>query len=344
MKTASPYLLIILSLLTLLATSSCGKKNAFKLDAKLANLQPDEVRVIYQNDSGIVDMWVPLSQGKLSYQGTDVSQPVLLTVLDRKSQVLAYAVVQAGDHVKMSGDASKQHAVKVTGTKLNERWQLFRDEHAAFYADPNPSRLDAAIEKYIGENQSDMLSTVLLLVDYSNLTNRQHVDEMLKSISDEARPASLTQSYEALSSGKRSLPRVPQLKLWQRGNYEEVSLLGHTTLLYLWTRSREVTARNAVVNELKELAANTAVTVADVLIESDSIMWSKTIAGDSVAWQHYWAPCGPQDGSLRLLGITSTPWFTVTDGDGLVAYNGVNLQQACRIAREKCEQEQQAKH
>ena len=72
--------------------------------------------------------------------------------------------------------------------------------------------------------------------------------------------------------------------------------------------------------------------VIDILAESDTMGWHKTIAGED--WPHYWAPGGPLEQGIQLLGITSLPWFAVTDSTGLVVYSGPSLDEAKKKALE----------
>jgi len=322
----------------LLVTSCSG--DSVKVEGQLSNLEGSVLRVIAITDSTVVGQKVDVNpKGKFSTSIDGVSQPTIVTVLNHRNELLANAVAEKGGHIKLQGDASKPQAIKVTGSDLNERWQLFRDEHAAFYSDPNPSRLDAAIQKYVRENPTDILSTVLLMADYSNLTDRSAMDAMLSSLNPKARPASLVRAYKAMEPALTSRPvsRMMNLMLWRNGSFDELTLVGRITLLYLWTTGSD--NRAAVVDAIKQASrqAGTSLQVADVLVESDTIRWHRTVAGDSASWHHYWSPGGPQDASLSQLNITTTPWFVVVDATGSIAYNGNDVQQACRIAQEKAQ-------
>ena len=219
--------------------------------------------------------------------------------------------------------------LKVKGNKLNEDWQLFRDEHRAFYTDPNPSRLDAAIAKYVKEHSGDMLSTVLLMADYSDFTDRDKVQALINSISLEARPESLLATFMGNPMGRKSVsvPRLMSLNLIKHGgDFEDVSLTNHVTLIHLWGGVQD--NRQGTINLLNTLPDG--VRVLDVLAESDTIRWHQVIAGDPAQWQHYWAPGGPMEQGIQLLGITSLPWFAVADSTGMVTYTGPDINAAIR--------------
>lgn len=323
--------LILLLLTAVLASCS---SDSFKIDGTLVNLDGTAIRVLYQADSILVDEWVNVDKkGQFSFQG-ESAQPVLVNLLNHRGDPIVMVVAANGDHLKVKGDAGKALAVKVKGNRLNEEWQLFRDEHAGFYTDANHARLDAAIEKYVRENPDKMLSTVLLLADYSDYSDSEKVGKMLKGVNVEARPESLMLMFpdKLLNSKKVNLPRITTLTLWKHGGgFEEVKLTDRVTLLSLWAQPQKdregVRAKLLAIQE----KADGKVHVVDVLAESDTLSWHKTIAGED--WPHYWAPGGPLEQGVQLLGITSLPWYVVTDSTGLVIYSGPNMDTAVSKAK-----------
>jgi hypothetical protein len=310
---------------SLLAVFSSCSSDGFKIDGNLSSLDGGEVRIVFSGDSGIVDEWVGLDKkGKFSFKGMAM-QPIIVSILDHHNKVLATVAVKAGDHIKIKGDASKAMGVKIKGNRLNEEWQLFRDEHAAFYTDTNPSRLNAAIEKYVREHPADMLSTVLLMADYTDFSDRDKVDKMLRSIDAAARPKSLTMALG--EKREQHLPRLLSLTLWKFGGaFEDVKLTGGCNVLSFWAKPQN--DRSAYATKMKSLSDS--VRVIDILAESDSMRWHQTIAGED--WSHYWAPAGPMEQGITSLDITSLPWYAVTDSTGLVVYSGPNFDEARKKA------------
>ena len=333
MKTLQ-YLALLLSLT--MAMASCSG-DSFKIDGKLANFDSGMVRVIFPTDSGMVDEWVNVdNKGKFSYKGA-VADPVIVSLLDSRSHLLVMLVATSGDHIKVKGDAAQPKTIKIKGSKVNEDWQLFRDEHATFYSNPNPSRLNAAIEKYVREHPADMLSTVLLMADYRDYGDGEKVNAMLKGIEVKARPGSLVHSFEGNSVRARGkgLPHIVTLTLLKHGgDFEEISLVDHMSLISFWANPQD--NRSALINKLS--GAGEDIRVIDVLTESDTLRWHQTIAADPKEWKHYWAPGGPLEQGVQLLGIKTLPWYAVTDSTGLVTYSGPNLDAALGKVTVKSEQ------
>ena len=325
---------IHLILIALAATLLMACDNShFKVDGEIANLDGGTVKVIFHGDSDVVDEKVNLDKnGHFTFTGA-ATQPALVSILDNKGESVATVVAVNGDHLKLKGDASKPMGIKVKGNKLNEEWQLFRDEHAAFYTDPNPGRLNAAIEKYVREHPDDLLSTVLLVADYCDYSDRDKVDKMLKSINTKVRPESLTQAFTGNkpSAGKKNLPRLMTLNLWKHGGgFEEIKLTDRVVILALWANPQP--NRQELTTKMRDIieSSDPAISVIDILAESDTLKWHKTIAGED--WPHYWAPGGPLEQGIQLLGITTMPWFAVTDSTGMVVYSGPNFDEAKKSA------------
>lgn len=329
------HILIIVIVAFTAMLTSCGSGDSFKIDGNIAAINGNMVRVVFDGDSDIVDEFVNVdNKVHFSYEGQS-AQPVLVSILDMNGNQLMTVVAVNGDHIKMRGDAGKAMSIKAKGSKVNEDWQLFRDEHKAFYTDPNPSRLDAAIEKYVHEHPTDMLSTVLLMADYSNYTDADKVGKLLNSIQAEARPESLTRAFLGNPMGHKnpSVPRLMTLTLVKHGgDFEEIKLTNQMTLISLWVNPQ--TDRNTKLQKLSELSeeTNSQFRVIDVLAEADTLRWHQTIASDPKSWLHYWAPGGPLEQGIQMLGINTMPWYAVTDSTGLVTYSGPSLEQAIKAA------------
>lgn len=319
--------ILFISLLLLTAALAACSSDSFKIDGNITNLNSGSVKVVFQGDSGVVNETVNLDKkGRFSFKGS-AAQPVIVSLLDHSNKPLAMVVAANGDHLKVKGDAKTPQSIKVKGNRLNEEWQLFRDEHRAFYADTNPGRLDASIEKYVREHPGDMLSTVLLVADYGDYSDRGKVAALFKGIEEKARPKSLTQAIpnDLTLNSKTPLPRLMTLNLVKHGgDFEEIKLDGNMTLISLWANPQD--NRESLIGKLKGL--DSGIRVIDVLTESDTLHWHKTIADDPDNWKHYWAPGGPLEQGILMLHPNSMPWYAVTDSSALVIYSGPNLDAA----------------
>ena len=115
------------------------------------------------------------------------------------------------------------------------------------------------------------------------------------------------------------------------GVAEEFKLTNQITLIHLWAKPQD--NRQTLIDKLQGVGEG--VHIIDILAESDTIQWHKTIASDPKGWKHYWAPGGPLEQGIQLLGFTSVPWYAVTDSAGLVIYSGSSLDAAMSQAKKK---------
>ena len=121
------------------------------------------------------------------------------------------------------------------------------------------------------------------------------------------------------------------LKLTKNGSrFDEIKLTGHQTLINLWAQPQN--DRSPIINAITAMteATDGAIQVLDVLMESDTLRWHQAIANDPKSWSHYWAPGGPLEQGIQLLGITSAPWYAVADSTGLIVYSGPSLDAAIK--------------
>ena len=332
MKRIFGYILLAVSLLAL---AGCDG-NHFKVSADLEGLNNENVRVVFVGDSGLTDVWMPAHEGKLRFKGASAER-TLLTLLNKDGAVMAMLAVVNGETLQLAGDVKSPAEWQVKGSSVNERWWQFKKENAALYA-AHDTRLDAAIEKYAEQHPDDELSAFLLLCDYGTLQqNAARVGKLLSKMAPEARPATLLQALdEVLTVTRQAKVKLSALLLYNRAkrDFESLDLLQRVSLLYLWTNRQP--DRPAHVRLLRDLwqKSEGRVHIADINTEADTTMWQSTLLADSSRWQHYWAPGGPQDMALRIVNMSSTPLYIVTDSVGNQVYRGADVRQACHAAEQ----------
>lgn len=314
-----------------LMAASCSS-DEFKVDASIEGLVDEQVRVLYAVSETLTDTWVPAPHGRLRIKGK-AEHPTVLYLLGFNGNLLARAVVDGGDRLTLKAVAGEPYSWQVTGSEVNEMWCDFMRDNKLLYSDKDHSRLDHAIEHYVGEHRDDLLSTVLLANDYSKARDGARVDSLLNLIDVAARPASLVGDMVLLRQPLFSSPVVHlasfRLYDYQSSSYVEQSLHGHWTLLVCWTYVMDERSRLfAQLNELVERHPN--LMVADVCLEADTLSWRGRVKGDKGAWKsHYWAPAGPVEPSIVALDIAATPHCAVIDTAGVVQYNGNDVARAC---------------
>lgn len=315
--------LMTLALAMVLVLSGCRSDN-FKLKAEIKGLGNQRIRVVYVDaNGGVVDSWITADRDRIEVEGT-CSSPSLLLLFNSMNVSMFNTVVSGGDEIEVTGKMTELRDLKIKGSEVAEQWSAFIAEHKMEYNLTNSPSLNAAIEKYVKSYPKSLVSTLLVLVDYAPKDASQ-VDGLLSLIDDNAKPESLTKSYNMVvvrGPQPTNVPRSMNLLEMESQDFVPAMLAGRLpSVVLFWDKSTDEQERSAAIEELKML--DTAmVHIIDVNIDSDSVGWQKTISRDSTSWKHYWAPGSVMNSELLRLQLNSTPTIIVTTTDGKQLYRG----------------------
>ncbi|MDO4511195.1 MAG: hypothetical protein Q4B68_05185 [Bacteroidales bacterium] len=333
MKKSIFYIIILLALVGFVATS-CSR--SFKIEGRVENLGSQNVHMVWATAEGVKEVRSVASNNYFEFEGMSPA-PALVLIYDAQNRMLAHFVMEDGDHMQLRGDATDLLGIEVKGEDVNERWYQFIQQHRSEYQDASRSSLDAAIEKYVKENPSDLLSTLLLVADFSQLNNQQKMKQLLGGIEADAKPEWLLKAYQRLVERRpKSSSKIGSMLLMEdTGDFASINTTtSRSTLLYLWVNS---TAHNGEMATLKQLSEEIGDTdrlqICDIYIDADTASWRGYTRNDGSTWRHFWAPEGPLNPQLRSLSIASTPLYVVTDSLGNVKYNGPDANAATNTAR-----------
>lgn len=314
---------LVLALLAVQVLASCSSK--VKIEGEIKGLGMQSLRVVhYGPDGSVSESFVETSDNKFTYIG-ESDGPVLIAVYNSQGMGVVTLALEPGDKAKVSGEMLKLSELKVSGSDLSKRWREFMDKNKKLYDSSDKQRLNAAIEKYVKSHRDDILSTVLVLCDYvpASLSDTQR---LLKLVDDNAKPASLIGSINALEAMNRSrskkAARVAQMILFdgRDDDYAPVRLSGKARwVLYFWSKENQQ-QRVAHFNILKQLEQSSdEVQIADILMDNDTTGWHNITQREGGSqWRHLWAPQAVMNPSIRDLAIETLPTVVVADTTGTV--------------------------
>ncbi|MBR5727997.1 MAG: hypothetical protein IKS64_00340 [Muribaculaceae bacterium] len=302
--------------------------NDFTIQAQLDGVSERTVIIAYSGDHGVVTDRVKLEEGNsFTYRGNS-DQYTLVSLWDLQGQLIAQLVAHNGDKMVVKSDGLQLPTTQVSGNEVTEQWMKFRKDNHLAYDSHDTTAIDRLIEQQISKHPDQLLSTVLLVADYSQLDGGKHTRQLLQSIHAEARPQRLVSSLEYLMERHQDMPeRVTTLTLYRLGKgFEDLKVNEQATILLFWSRNDE--ARKACVESMRAKSRQSGgkIQLADILVDPDTTLWSKTVGNDSATWAHWWAPGGVMDPMLGGIPISRTPLFIVTDSTGRVTHSGQNLQ------------------
>lgn len=328
MRNTAFRIIAALAILGFIATA-CSSK--FKIEGNIKNLGNQNVLMVWATAEGVKEVRTVAADGKFQFQGAS-HDPALVAIYDSQSKLIAHFVMEDGDHIQLRGDMTDLHAIEVKGSDVNERWYAFIAEHRTQYDDFSHAALDTSIEKYVAENPTDLLSTLLLLVDYNQLNNQQKMSQMLGKISTEAKPDWLMRTYTRLTAKKpKASQKITSLLLIEdSGDFGSLSTTtAKATLLYLWVNNSSHNSEASGVCKLAEqFPDKSQLQIADIYIDPDTVSWRAYTKSDGSTWRHFWAPEGPLNNQIKTLSVRSTPLYVVTDSLGNVKYNGAEITSA----------------
>lgn len=307
--------------------SSCTSSD-FTIQTQLDGVPERIVIIAYNGDQGTITERVTLGQGNsFTYHGSS-EQYTVVSMWDQQGQLIAQLVVHNGDKMTVKSDGLQLPTKQVSGNEVTEQWMRFRKENHQAYDSHDEAAINRLIEEYIGKHPDKLLSTVLLVADYNQLDGGKQMRQLLQGIHADVRPQRLVGTLEYLMQQQKGMPeRIGSLTLYRMGRgFEELKANEQTTVLLFWSRHDE--SRQACVDAMRAMArrADKKILLVDVLVDSDTTQWSKTVSNDSSSWTHWWAPGGIMDPMLLGIPIARTPLFVVTDSTGRITHSGQQLQ------------------
>lgn len=313
--------------------TACGN-GAFSIEGKLTDAGTQNLRIVYQAGDSIVSQWVPAVNGEFKVDGK-ASDLSVVYLYSAQMQLIAHLAVESSDHIKIEGSIADRYNLKVTGSDINEQWNDFIRAHAADFKAMRNDRTDKAIADYIGKNPKNVVSTLLLTCDYSDISS-PNAQALLKKIDKAAKPEQLLSLYsQFLNSGDLTSKKVTSLKL--RNDQDSLVIVrtyDHpATILFFWRN--EDSDRQTTVNSLKSLCRGSRLQMVDICLDSDTLDWRRTIESDSVKWGHYKAIGGVVDKTIVDLNVKGSPYFIVADSTGTQIYRGTQFENMRAVLNKK---------
>lgn len=321
----SRVLLMACLVLTLAVMCGCKKENKpFKVKVELQGLGSQQVKVVYSGaDGGIVDYWAKCENNAFEIEGT-CANPSLLMVYNKVNVPIVKLVVAGGDKLEVKGKILEPYELDVKGSEMAEQYNTFMVKHKTEYKSANSQALNTAIENYVKDNPKSVVSTVLVLLDYSPGDDTA-IDKLLEKIDDSAKPESLVASYSLLKArNKKPATKIISLNIFEQstGDFQMAKIAGdRPSVIVFWDRDLGMNNRKIIFDELKTL--NLAqVQVMDISLDIDSTGWYYATHQHDTPWKHYWVPGSMMNGEIMSLQVNTTPTIIVTDSLGQQQYRG----------------------
>jgi hypothetical protein len=267
----------------------------------------------------------------------------MVQLITNQNMLVTKILIKNGEKLQMKGTLRHNFLIDMRGSDENEQWNNFRRENHVLYSERKFDLLDTKIENYIKANPGEISSLALLLYDYNSLDSIARVRDLLNSIEEKARPASLLKAYadmNALRSDKVDNKRKwHSLQFYNENDSLEsfMPLKGKLSLFYFWERDDD--ANKTVMTKLDSLYFNymktpkgkTQLLIADVTLHSDTTSWKRALRSYDKDWEHFWAIGGVMNSTVSDLLVDGAPHFVMLDSVGGTLYRGKSLDEATSI-------------
>ncbi|MEG0700660.1 MAG: DUF4369 domain-containing protein [Muribaculaceae bacterium] len=325
--------------IAILCLSSCNS-DKFRIEGNINDVGTQNIRVIYTSGSDLKSTWVPVIDGKFEVEGSSPELTVV-NLFNQQKGIIAHVVAKNGDDIEIEGSIKNPFKIAIKGTDLNEKWNEFVIEHAEAFKKGNGTMIDIDIEKYIRNNKGSIVSTLLLMNDYSNLADTKTVKKLLNMIEESARPSQLLIPYTGFHEELRSANAKKKLlsfALYSKADSIETFKTkgSKTSLLYFWIP--ENGDRKEMIKKMKAINkkyGKAKLQITDITLENDSAIWKKEIKTDSVSWKQFWGLGGKMNNAIHAMDVKNAPYFIVLDSIGTQLYRGNSFDNASKTIDKK---------
>lgn len=326
------FFLSVIFLMTLFAVSCTSKE--FKVEGKFSDAGTQNLRFVYVSGDAIHTQWMPTVDGTFTLIGSS-DELTVVYVYSSQMRFITHFAVKNGQTITVEGQLKDNYNVTTKGNKESEEWNAFIVAHASDFKAKNSEKIDQTIAEFIKANPENVVSTLLLTCDYSDIRSEE-ARKLFESIDEKARPEQLTILYNDLLL--RDIEKQKPLTVLNLRNSKDSletvqSNEAKLSLYYFWKESNS--KRDSIVSQLKRLEKNVGkgnIRIIDISIKPDTFGWGRIVARDSVMWKHYVAVGGPVDKTIADLNISAPKYFILTDSTGTQLYRGVNVEEACKEA------------
>ena len=334
-----PHILALLATAATLALGSC-KDDSFSLEARIEGLGDQEVQIVYATIDGVQSQSVTAVEDVIKYEGY-APQVTMVNLVMPNGMPTIRTVAVNGDNLKLQGILGSPYPTKVKGGDIAKEWHGFMSEHLN-EAERNATdgALNPIIAEFVANNPNNVLSTLLLIYEYAPLCNNDMTDSLLNIINSEAKPLYMLSTYNALrnelNKANRSRGFYQFTLPTSEGDWETFTRPSNGYAL-IWAWSIDDRDRRHNVDSIKRLkdlygkrfAVNT------LFLDADTSRWRNRIKADSTTWTHYWVPGGPNNPSIKSLGLIRTPYYLLIDSFGANPYRGNSLADIEKMINER---------
>lgn len=309
------------ALIVSLFVTACGDSESFTIEGTIEGNPTLNVRFIYSSGGTLVRGLTAARDGKFEYKGV-APTPTILDILDNDYRLMGRLYVSNGNRLTCHLDRTNPNAMTVSGNEVSERWAKFLNEKGEGL---KSSQANAIIEKYVADNPSDILSTLLILTSYDSSRDALRADSIMSSIDQSVRPSYLVDGFNSMLQRLVSQTATEPVVPIPFFNLKD-SLVDFRPSARRWSVIALSDANSGrsdsilpVIRRLNAKKNRQSLQIVDFSVDRDTVTWHKSVRNDSASWSQAWVPGSIASPGIERLGVPSVPYFIVVDSTGAQA-------------------------
>lgn len=329
MKKFSLFLILIFGVLL----SSCGDSSEFRIAGVINGMGTQNIEIIYYANGAVRESRTIVIDGKFSVVG-NAPEPTLVEIQTTNGILLGHLMVKNGETVECKLENGNRYKSSFKGDEVSEKWGKFLTENSEVLSSDNVDKRNDLIAQYVLKHKDDLFSTVLMLTEYYCPDNEIIADSLMKTISEQARPHSLVEGYEAMFAHVNSATahnNVLPMKIYCKDDSLMTYNPASSFYSVLGFTDDEKEARDSIVPQFKKLSKGNKsrqLKIFDISLATDTSTWKLITRNDSADWAQCWALGSVRAKGIERLSIPRLPYFIVVDSTGKQLYRGSSITRA----------------
>ena len=336
---SAPYIF----LLSLLLLFGC-RKNEFSLNFDISEDITDNFNVTYYatdiKGGVMVQAVASVREGKCLLNGF-TKKPTLVFITARKSKMPTVVYAVKGDKIEITGQGNDPLAWKVEGNEINRALSEWRENNLKTLEDNNADSVNMAVKDFVELNNTDPVSTILMLCYYDRKINEKEYSSLMASLKEEAknkewltiigRSDQMYHSYYFPAAIENVV-----LRSTEESGKDTLSINHKNPVFFFFWQTGD-NNRKSMLDSIKALCKeipDSSLLIADICLDVDSMGWRNAIRRDSLEKvKRFWVPTGRTDPEIHKFKVDALPYYIVFDKNGHQYYRGTDISDAMKDYR-----------
>lgn len=235
----------------------------------------------------------------------------------------------------MNIDRDNPYQIEASGNDIASTWAQFLRSNADSLA-MGGHTANASIARYIGENPTQLASTLILVHNYDAAIDPVGADSLMNLIEPAARPSNITDGFNFLLQRMvhgNAMTKVKPFRYLDRNDSLRTFTPTDNDLSIIAIDNNRSGRSDSIIPALKRISRNGGrhLHILEFSIDADTMEWKRNTRYDSATWIQTWGAGAFAARGIDSLAIPSIPYFIVVDSTGTQVLRSSSVTDAERI-------------